>query len=110
MILLSRAEEILLLAVYKLKDDAYGVTIREQVYTDTKHYWAFGAVYKTLKKMSSKDFVDKVKSEPLSERGGRSKYYYVLTKAGLNALEEISNVNKTIWNGVEILSYDIKSK
>ena len=48
MILLSRAEEIVLLAVFKLKGSAYGVTIRDQIYNDIGQYWSFGAIYKTL--------------------------------------------------------------
>ena len=50
MILLSRAEEIILLTVYKLENTAYGVTIREQIFKDIGHYWSFGVIYKTLKK------------------------------------------------------------
>ena len=52
MILLSRAEEIILLAVYKLRDNAYGVTIREQVNNDIGRHWPFGVIYKTLKKLN----------------------------------------------------------
>ena len=66
MIILTRAEEIILLAIQKLKDDAYGVTIREQVYEDIGVYWAFGAIYKTLKKMKAKGYVAKIASKPLS--------------------------------------------
>ena len=87
MILLSRSEEIILLAVWKLKDNAYGVTIREQVYSDTNHNWAFDVINKTLKKLLVKDFARKIKSEPLTERDGRSKHYYFLTRDGLLELE-----------------------
>ena len=68
MILLSRAEEILLLAVYKLKDCAYGVTIREQIYHDIGRYWSFGVIYKTLKKMKIKGYVKRISSDPIAER------------------------------------------
>ena len=54
MILLSRAEEIILLVVSKLGDDAYGVTIRDQIFRDIGHYWSFGVIYKTLKKLNQK--------------------------------------------------------
>ena len=101
MILLSRAEEIILLAIFKLREDAYGVTIREQVYKDIGNYWSFGVIYKTLNKMRSKGFVKKIQSEPLAERGGRSKYYYRITPIGLQALEKIQKVHSSIWTGVE---------
>ena len=106
MILLTRAEEIILLAVYKLQDNAYGVTIREQVYQDIGRYWAFGVFYKTLKKMNAKGYVEKVTGRPIAERGGRSKYFYRITPKGLDALEEISKVQDSLWSGVDRLSFE----
>lgn len=105
MIILTRAEEIILLAIYKLKDNAYGVTIREQVYEDIGIYWAFGAIYKTLKKMSAKGYVRKIASKPLAERGGRSKYFYRMTEEGRNALKEIARVNASLWDGSTRLEF-----
>jgi len=103
MILLSRAEEIVLLAIYKSKDNAYGVTIREKVFKDIGRHWSFGVIYKTLKKMKAKGYVDKISSAPISERGGRSKYYYELTPAGISALEKIKSVHSSLWKGIEEL-------
>jgi PadR family transcriptional regulator PadR len=97
MILLSRSEEIVLLAIWKLKDNAYGVTIREQVSTDTGHEWSFGAIYKPLKALAHRGYVKKSSSEPCAERGGRSKYMYRLTPDGEEALKEIRKIYKAIW-------------
>jgi PadR family transcriptional regulator PadR len=97
MILLSRSEEIVLLAIWKLKDNAYGVSIREQVTTDTGHEWSFGAIYKPLKTLVHRDYVKKNSSEPCAERGGRSKYMYRLTPSGEDALKEIRKIYKAIW-------------
>lgn len=102
MILLSRAEEIILLAVYKLKANAYGVTIREQVFLDIGLYWSFGVIYKTLKKLAVKDYVIKLRSDPVAERGGRSKFYYKITSQGICALEEIQRIHSSVWNGVKV--------
>ena len=100
MILISRAEEIVLIAVYKMQDNAYGVTIREQVYQDIGQYWSFGVIYKTLKKMSTKGYVNKITGEPVAERGGRSKYFYRITPAGREALKSISLIISSLWDGV----------
>lgn len=97
MILLSRSEEIVLLAIWKLKDNAYGVTICEQVSQDTGHDWSFGAIYKPLKKLLHRDFVDKTSSKPCAERGGRSKYLYALTPTGEEALRNIRKIYRSIW-------------
>jgi len=110
MILLSRAEEIILLTVSKLEDNAYGVTIREQIFKDIGNYWSFGVIYKTLKKMSSKKYVQKLASEPLSERGGRSRYYYRITPEGAAELEKIRSVHSSLWNGVLNLSFEDKAE
>jgi PadR family transcriptional regulator PadR len=110
MILLSRAEEIILMSVYKLHGDAYGVTIREQVKKDIGRYWSFGVIYKTLKKMKAKGFVKKIASDPLSERGGRTRYYYEITPAGISALEKILKIHSTIWSGFEGFRLEKKTK
>ncbi len=110
MILLSRAEEIILLAVYKQRGNAYGVTIREQVHKNIGRYWSFGVVYKTLKKMKTKGYVRKISSAPISERGGRSKYYYELTPEGIYALEKIRSVHSSLWKGIKELSIEQKAR
>jgi PadR family transcriptional regulator PadR len=106
MILLTRSEEIVLLAIWKLKDNAYGVTIRELVSKDTGHEWSFGAIYKPLKKLVHKAYVEKTSSEPYAERGGRSKYLYSLTTAGEKALKEIRKIYKAVWTEECKLSFD----
>jgi len=100
--LLSRAEEIILLAVLKLGKNAYGVTIREQVHTDIGRRWSFGVIYKTLKKMGTKGFVKKKSSPPIAERGGRSRYFYEITPEGTSALREIQNIHSSLWAGIRM--------
>ena len=110
MILLSRGEEIILLAVYKLQGNAYGVTIREQVNNDIGRYWPFGVIYKTLKKLKAKGYVDKTASDPVSERGGRTRYYYEITSEGIAALEKILDIHTSIWRGIQDLGLEEKAK
>lgn len=108
MILLSRAEEIILLAVYKLQGNAYGVTIREQINIDLGRYWPFGVIYKTLKKLKAKGYVEKMASDPVSERGGRTRYYYEITGEGIAALEKILSIHSSIWQGIQDLRFEKK--
>ena len=110
MILLSRAEEIILLAVYKRRGDAYGVTIREQVHEDLGRFWSFGVIYRTLKKLTYKGYLKKDASQPVSERGGRSRYYYGITGKGLKALGEIQAVQSSIWDGVPPIALEKKAE
>ena len=104
--LLSRSEEIVLLAIWRLQGNAYGVTIKDQVSQATGQEWTFGAVYVPLDKLTHKGFVTKTLSKPTSQRGGRSKCLYALTKAGKEALKEIRNVQETLWKDISKVAFD----
>jgi len=95
--ILSRSEEIVLLAIWKLVDNAYGITIRDQVFDDTGYDWSIGAIYAPLHRLEKKALVETVKGEPLPERGGRSRVYYAVTPEGKKALQEIKRVTDSIW-------------
>lgn len=95
---LSRKEELLLLSIWKLQDNAYGVTIREHVSKTTNKYWSIGAIYDVLDRLTRKGFVTTVISEPVAERGGKSKRFYRITKDGFEALEEVKEIQNTMWS------------
>lgn len=100
--LLSRSEEIVLLTVWKLQGDAYGVTILKHVNEFTGFKWSIGAIYAPLHRLEKKRLVKTVKGEPLPERGGRSKIYYEVTPEGKKALLKIKEVNDAIWRDVRV--------
>ncbi len=95
--LLSRVEEIMLLSILKLQDNAYGVTIRKLIFEVTRKRWSIGAIYVPLERLEHKGFVESYTGEPTEMRGGRSKRMYRITREGLRALEEIKELNKTLW-------------
>jgi DNA-binding PadR family transcriptional regulator len=94
---LSRKEELLLLAIWKLQDKAYGVEIRKHISEVTVKYWSIGAIYDVLDRLTRKKFVTTQTSEPIKARGGKSRRYYHLTKQGFKALEEIKNLQEKTW-------------
>jgi PadR family transcriptional regulator PadR len=96
--LLSRAEEIILMAIINLKDNAYGIAIRTFVTQATGFKWSIGAVYAPLHRLEEKGYVETVKGEPIKERGGRSKIYYQVTPQGKEALLRLKNVNESLWD------------
>ena len=104
--LLSRSEEIVLLAIWRLQGNAYGVTIKDQVSQATGQEWTFGAVYVPLDKLTHKGFVKKSMSKPTSQRGGRSKCLYTLTRDGKEALREIRRVQETLWKDISKVAFD----
>jgi len=99
--LLSGHEEILLLVILKLKDNAYGVTIRREISQATGKDWSIGAVYDPLYRMQKKGLIDSYLSNPTAERGGRSKRLFRIRKQGLDALRAYTRARKKLVNGIE---------
>lgn len=98
--LLSSLDEILLLAVLSLGDNAYGVTIRRKVSEVTGKEWSIGAIYDPLYRLQEKDYVRSELSEPTSERGGRSKRLFTVTKTGVEILREHQKVRNELADGL----------
>lgn len=104
--LLSRQEEMLLLAVWRLQYDAYGVKIRDLLKELTGNVWAFGAIFTMLDRLVKKEFLTSYLTDPTPERGGRSKRIYQLTYEGKDALVEINRIQKALWDNVEGLGIE----
>jgi len=102
--LLSRSEEIILLTILKLKNNAYGVSIREQICHDTSERWSFASIYTPLDKLVRKEYAKKIKGDPTAERGGKSKFFYEVTPEGKNALLEVSRAHQRVWEGVPLIA------
>ncbi|MCP4726577.1 MAG: PadR family transcriptional regulator [bacterium] len=97
---LPKIEEILLLAIWKLRDNAYGTTIIDQVEKDTGSSWVSGSVYSALTRLKNHGYVAVVKSKKNAEQTGRPRIYYELTEYGQKKLAAAQKVSMTMWNGV----------
>ncbi len=97
---LSRKEELHLLTIWRLQDNAYCVPIRQQLIEVTSKKWSLGSVYEALDRLEKKNLLESFLSEPLKSRGGRSKRIYRHTKEGLKAMIEIKNVQNAVWEGI----------
>ena len=95
--LLSSHDEILMLAILSLGDDAYGVTIRRAVSQATGKNWSIGAVYDPLYRLEQRGLVESFLSDPTSERGGRSKRIFRVTQKGKEKLREQKAVRDRLW-------------
>ncbi|MGB8957688.1 MAG: PadR family transcriptional regulator [Candidatus Aminicenantales bacterium] len=104
--LLSRSEEIVLLAVWQLRDNAYGVTIRTLVSKAAGYPWSIGAVYAPLYRLERKGLVRMIPGEPTPERGGRSKVYYRLTPDGKKSLLRTKRVHDVLWGDAQPIRVD----
>lgn len=81
-------EILVLLAILRLKDGAYGVTIREELEGETSRRLTLGTIYKALSRLEAKGHLSARTSEPTAERGGRRKKLYEVTQAGMAAVRE----------------------
>ena len=97
--LISRIDELILIAIWKLGENAYGMAIREEIMRATGMNWLLGAIYGPLARLHRQGLVTSVKGEPTPERGGRAKVYYELTPAGKAALKTIREVSAEMWKG-----------
>ena len=97
--LLSRWEEVYLLSILELKDNAYGVSIKKKVSEKTRKELSYGGLYFSLGQLVKKGYVEKKAGEPTSKRGGRRKYYYTLTEEGRRSLQATYEHQKSLWKG-----------
>ena len=105
--IITRLEEIILIAIWKLKDNAYGVTINQEVSKIYGKNYTMGSLYFSLDQLYRKELVSKKSGNPTSERGGRSKIYYTLTDEGRMALVKVNELNKKAWSEIDDVAFNI---
>lgn len=100
---LGEFEHHVLLAILRLADQAYGVTIRSELSTCTGRAVTPGAIYTTLDRMEEKGLVESVLGDATAERGGRAKRYYHVTAQGLESVRQAQKALLNLWDGLTIL-------
>lgn len=100
-IYLGEFEQVVLLAILRLKTDAYAIPIREEIEARTGRSVARGALYTALERLQAKHCLTSRMSDPLPERGGRARRYYTVSPAGVAALRASRAALMALWKGVE---------
>ncbi len=103
--LLTRSEEYILLAVWKLQDEAYSIPIQQKLTEITDKEWSLGGIYMPLERLEKRGYLSSSLSDSTPERGGRHKRIYSLTRDGKAALRHIYEVQQNIWSGVPQLMF-----
>lgn len=98
--LLTRLEEAILIAILKLKDDAYGVPINREVSKIFGKTYTMGGLYFALDQLVRKEYLMKRSADPTPKRGGRSRSYYRLTPEGKEALEAARQHQIELWKAI----------
>ncbi len=97
--MLTKFEELILLSVWRQKENAYGTTIFKHLQEITKKKISLGGVYFPLDRLAKKGYLNSFRGEATEKRKGLSKRYYVLTDKGINALNDLKQVNDSMWQG-----------
>jgi PadR family transcriptional regulator PadR len=93
-------EHLILLAILRLRDEAYGTTIFDELGQHTDRPILRPAVYNALRRLEAKGLLRSEIGEPTSERGGRAKRYVRLTAAGVASLQDSRRTLMSLWDGV----------
>ncbi|MFI5311294.1 MAG: PadR family transcriptional regulator [Gemmatimonadales bacterium] len=97
---LGEFEQLVLLALARLGDDAYGVSVQREISNRTRRDVSFGTVYTTLARLEAKGFVTSSVGDPTPERGGRRKNYFAVSPAGRKALQRSLRDLRTMAHGL----------
>lgn len=94
---LGEFQEIVMLSIMILDENAYGVSIQEDVSKRTGRQVSRGALHTALMRLEEKGLINSMYGEPTAERGGRRKRYYQVTNKGRASLQEIKQLRQSMW-------------
>lgn len=100
---LGEFEQIVLLAILRLDETAYGVRIRREITDRTGRAVSPGALYTTLDRLEDKGFVISRLGDPTPERGGRAKRYYKVSASGRQAVQRAQNAYQSLLAGLDLV-------
>jgi PadR family transcriptional regulator PadR len=98
---LGEFEALVLMAVIRLEDEAYGMRIHHEIETRAERRCSYGALYTTLDRLEQKGYVSSRIGEPTPERGGRAKKFFKIDSAGKAALRESYGATRRMSEGIE---------
>jgi PadR family transcriptional regulator PadR len=96
-------ELMVLLALMRLREDAYGVPISQEIEIQTGREVALATVYAALERLEENGLVASELGEPTAQRGGRAKRYFHITKEGLREAREARTALMNLWRGLREL-------
>jgi PadR family transcriptional regulator PadR len=100
---LGEMELMVLLAVVRLGEDAYGVPISKELLILAGREVALGSIYAALDRLEQKGFVTSSLGDPTPERGGRAKRYFHVTPSGVRSLKTTRAALTNLWSGIPLL-------
>lgn len=105
---LGEFEELVLLTVIVLDEDAYGVQIKQDLEKRLGEKLSVGSIQSALKRMEQKGFLTSAFGEATQKRGGKRKRIYTATSQAYRILREIKEIRSKLWASTPKLAHDLK--
>ena len=105
---LGEFEQLVLLAIVHLRNDAYGIPIVDEIERRTEREVSRAAVYVSLRRLEDKGLVSSWLGESTAERGGKPRRYVSIEPTGLRALKESRKVAEQMWRGLDPASLRLR--
>ena len=105
---LGEFEEIVLLTVGVLFDEAYGVAVKSEIEARLNRKVSVGALQSALHRLEKKGYLDSRTGEPNKSRGGKPKRFFTITAAGKQALQDSRDVRSQLWEAIPSVALDFK--
>ena len=99
---LGEFEQVVLLAIAHLEDDAYGMRVRAEIEARAGRRTSIGAVYATLERLVTKGYARQVEMPGGAERSGLARRFYEMTPEGTAALEDARDLQTRMWAGLKL--------
>ena len=105
--MLTKLEELVLLATLRLDEEAYGIAIYKHIIQLTGNEVAVSSVYFPLQRLVRRGLLDTYTGHSTAKRGGMRKTFYKITPKGVTSLEENRALSDKAWMGIPILIADM---
>ena len=105
---LGEFEEVVMLTVGVLYNEAYGVSIKKEIEDRLDRKVSVGALQSALKRLEQKGYLSSKEGEPNAKRGGRPKRYFTITASGKRAIEDTREMRNQLYDAIPKIALDLK--
>jgi DNA-binding PadR family transcriptional regulator len=99
-------EEVVLLTVAVLYENAYGISIKEEIESKLNRKVSVGAMRTALSRLEKKGYLNSEFGEATAERGGKRKRYFKVTRSGKEALEQVMETRQKLWTAIPSTAFE----
>lgn len=103
---IGELEEVVLLIVANLFDNAYGIAVKKEVEDKCNRSITISTVHNVLQRLQEKGFLESRYSDPTPERGGKRKLLFRVTESGQSALENSRSLRESLWQTIPEIAFN----